>query len=179
MRGLFLGRFQPFHAGHLAVVAELRRLRPEEELILAIGSAQISHTPDNPFTGGERMEMVLRALDEARLERVVPVPLLDIDRHGLWAAYLASILPRFERVYTHNPLTEMLFREAGYQVIPVAWHERDRFEGTKIRRALAEDGPWRPLVPPAVAAYLQAIGAPGRLRLLTEAPRPPTVAELP
>lgn len=178
-RGLFLGRFQPFHSGHLAVITELRRRRPEEPLLLGIGSAQLSHTPDNPFTGGERMEMVLRSLVEAHLDGVVPVPLLDIDRHGLWVAYLASILPRFGRVYTHNPLTELLFREAGYRVVPVAWQERERFEGTRIRRLLAQDGPWRPLVPPAVAGYLESIDATGRLRLLAGAPRPPAVRGLP
>ncbi len=178
-RGLFLGRFQPFHTGHLAVVADLRRRRPDEELLLGIGSAQVSHTPENPFTGGERMEMVLRALAEARVDGVVPVPLLDIDRHGLWVAYLASLLPPFDRVYTRNPLTELLFGEAGYEVVPVAWQDRERLEGTRIRRALLEGDAWRALVPPAVAAYLDAIHAPERLRTLDRAPRPPSVPDRP
>ncbi|MGI0053835.1 MAG: nicotinamide-nucleotide adenylyltransferase [Thermoplasmata archaeon] len=179
MRGLFLGRFQPFHLGHLHVVQELKRQRPEEELLIGVGSAQISHTPDNPFTGGERMEMVLRALRESRIEGVVAIPLLDIDRHGMWVAYLASILPAFGRVYTSNPLTEMLFRDSGYEVLSIDWYDRDRLEGTRIRRGMVDGGEWRSRVPPAVAGYLEEIGAPDRLRRLAVAPRPPEAPPLP
>ncbi|MGA8276399.1 MAG: adenylyltransferase/cytidyltransferase family protein, partial [Thermoplasmata archaeon] len=39
-----MGRFQPFHCGHLKVVETIRRGRPEAALILAIGSAEESYT---------------------------------------------------------------------------------------------------------------------------------------
>ncbi len=179
MRGLLVGRFQPFHRGHLAVLAELRAARPDELILLGIGSAQLSHTPENPFTSAERMEMVLRAIDEAHLPGILPVPLLDIDRHALWVAYLASLLPRFDRVYTSNPLTKLLFEQAGYPVTEVAWKQRDLWEGTRIRRLMRDGGEWSSAVPPAVARYLGEIGAPERIRLLAEAPRPPSVRPMP
>jgi nicotinamide-nucleotide adenylyltransferase len=175
VRGLLVGRFQPFHKGHLAVVEALRRERPQEELLLGIGSAQLSYTPENPFTASERMEMVLRALAEAGLSGVLPIPLLDIDRHGEWVNYLATLLPPFERVYTTNPLTRLLFETGGYTVVEVPWRNREAWEGTRIRRLLATGGPWQPEVPPAVAEYLDGIGAAARLQLLAVAPRPPTV----
>lgn len=179
MRGLLVGRFQPFHRGHLAVLAELKRTHPDELLLLGIGSAQISYTPENPFTASERMEMVLGALDEAKVEGVLPVPLLDIDRHGLWVTYLRSLLPPFEHVYTSNPLTHLLFREAGYEVIDVPWQNREVWEGTRIRRELAAGGPWETAVPPSVARYLRRIDAPARMRTVLEAPRPPSVRPAP
>ncbi|NTV27538.1 MAG: adenylyltransferase/cytidyltransferase family protein, partial [Methanothrix sp.] len=60
MRGLYIGRFQPYHLGHQAV---LDRIAEEmEEIVIVIGSAQESHTSENPFTAGERMDMIYAAL---------------------------------------------------------------------------------------------------------------------
>ena len=63
VRALFVGRFQPFHYGHLRALAII--LQEVEELIIVVGSAQMSHETDNPFTAGERLEMIKGALDEA------------------------------------------------------------------------------------------------------------------
>ncbi len=64
-RGLFIGRFQPPHKGHIKVIQNL--LAKVEELIIIIGSSQISHELDNPFTTGERICMMKSALDEAEI----------------------------------------------------------------------------------------------------------------
>ncbi|MCJ7698989.1 adenylyltransferase/cytidyltransferase family protein, partial [Candidatus Bathyarchaeota archaeon] len=40
-RGLYVGRFQPFHLGHLCAVKKI--LGEVDEVIVAIGSAQYSH----------------------------------------------------------------------------------------------------------------------------------------
>ena len=166
MRGLFVGRFQPFHAGHLAAVREIRRRAPEADLLLVIGSAEESYTAENPFTASERQEMIARALAGARVDRVVPIPVADIRRHALWVRYLEGLLPPFERVYTNNPLTRTLFEQAGYAVVRTALHDRVRLEGHKIRRRLAAGQPLGDRVPPAVAGYLREIGASDRLRML-------------
>jgi nicotinamide-nucleotide adenylyltransferase len=179
VRGLLVGRFQPFHLGHLRALQAIRKDRAEEMILLGIGSAQVSHTPENPFTGGERMEMALRALEESKAERVLPVPLLDIDRHSLWVSYLASLLPVFTRVYTNNPLTRTLFEAAGYEVLGVPWQDREHLEGTAIRREMVSGDGWRPRVPTAVRKYLEEIHGPERLRTLAHAPRPPHVGDRP
>jgi nicotinamide-nucleotide adenylyltransferase len=74
-RAVFVGRFQPFHLGHLIVAKDI--LEEVDELIVVIGSAQYSHTIENPFTSGERMMMIREALREAQVpaERywIVPV----------------------------------------------------------------------------------------------------------
>jgi nicotinamide-nucleotide adenylyltransferase len=168
VRGLLVGRFQPFHSGHLEVVRSVRAAREDEELILGVGSAQESYTWKNPFTSGERMEMIARALREAKLEGVLPVPLPDIQRHALWVRYAESILPPFQRVYTNNPLTRVLFEQAQYPVESPALVDRTRFEGEVVRDHLARDQGWKPLVPPAVAGYLVELGAPARLTVLRE-----------
>jgi nicotinamide-nucleotide adenylyltransferase len=168
VRGLLVGRFQPFHLGHLGVVRSIRASHPERTLLLGIGSAQASYTPDNPFTAGERFEMIERGLAEAQLEGGLPVPLTDIDRHALWVSHVASMLPAFETVYTNNPLTRTLFERAGYTVESPPWVNRARYEGAKVRTAMLAGDRWRSLVPTAVAEYLEEIHAVDRLRLLSE-----------
>jgi len=166
MRGVLIGRFQPFHLGHLAVVRALRAARPAEPLLLGIGSAQASYTWENPFTAGERFEMIDAALREAGLSDCPIVPLPDIERHAQWVAYVESMLPPFDRVYTNNPLTRLLFERARYAVESPPLVDRARFEGARIRDALAAGGSWTDRLPPAVAQYLLRVDAPQRLRLL-------------
>ena len=168
MRGLLIGRFQPFHRGHLAVVREIRGARPDAPLLIGIGSAEESYTWKNPFTAGERFEMIHRALDEAEIGRVEIVPIADIRRHALWVRYLEGLLPPFDRVYTNNPLTRLLFERAGYDVESPRLVDRRRFEGVRLRTRIAAGSGWKGLVPPAVARYLGTIDAPARLRVLRE-----------
>ncbi len=175
MRGLLVGRFQPFHLGHLGVVREILRQRPHVPLILGIGTAEESFTWKNPFTAGERFEMIDRALQEAAVGPTLVVPLNDIRRHAQWVTYLTSMLPRFDRAYTNNPLTRLLFERAGYTVESTHLIQRRRFEGAHIRASLAADRGWRALVPPAVTEYLSEIGAPARLATLR--PKRPSPSE--
>lgn len=177
-RGLLVGRFQPFHRGHLSVIQSIRAARPTDALILGIGSAQESYTFENPFTAGERGEMIERALREVGVTGCSVVPIPDINRHSLWVAHLESLLPPFDRVYTNNPLTRLLFERAGYSVESPTLVHRDEYEGTRIRRLLASGGPWADSVPPAVATYLREIDGEGRLHLLADGgeSRPPPPA---
>lgn len=176
MRGLLIGRFQPFHRGHLAVVREIRAARPSAPLLIGIGSAEESYTWKDPFTAGERFEMIVRALDEGQVGGVEVVPIADIRRHALWVGYLEALLPRFDRIYTNNPLTRALFERAGYDVESPVLVDRRRFEGRKIRARLAAGRGWKELVPPAVAKYLTTISAPARLRTLRRGVEEPPAA---
>jgi nicotinamide-nucleotide adenylyltransferase len=168
VRGLLVGRFQPFHLGHLAVVRHLKRVRPDEPLVLGVGSAADSYTSENPFTAAERQEMIARALEAKRITGWVAVPIPDIHRHALWVAHVAELVPPFRRVYTNNPLTRTLFARAGYEVEDTPMFDRERFEGTAIRRQIREaDGGWKTCVPPAVAEYLDELKATDRLRTVS------------
>jgi len=59
-RGILVGRFQPFHLGHLSAVRDASR--EVDELVIVIGSSQKSHEFRNPFTAGERIEMIRETL---------------------------------------------------------------------------------------------------------------------
>ena len=77
-RAVLPGRFQPVHKGHIEVIKwALERV---DELIIVIGSAQESHTFENPFTAGERMLMIREALREINVDfsRIYIVPVLSL-----------------------------------------------------------------------------------------------------
>jgi nicotinamide-nucleotide adenylyltransferase len=61
-RGFYIGRFQPYHNGHHSVLERIAR--SVDEIVIGVGSAQLSHTLDNPFTAGERVLMLTRSLTD-------------------------------------------------------------------------------------------------------------------
>ncbi len=163
-RALVVGRFQPFHVGHLEAV---RRLASAfDEVVVAIGSADVSHTLKNPFTASERFDMVRDALVEAGVGNAIVVPVQDVNRNAIWVAHVVSLVPRFRVFFTNNPLPAFLFRAAGFEVRPMPFVDRARHEGSRVRALLVEGGAWEPLVPPAVARRIREAGGPERLRAL-------------
>ncbi|MCK9564723.1 MAG: nicotinamide-nucleotide adenylyltransferase [Methanothrix sp.] len=161
-RALYIGRFQPYHLGHQAVLEKI--VKDAEEIVIVIGSAQESHTSENPFTGGERMEMIYAALDESDLrERCVVTPLQDIKRNSVWVSHLQSMVPRFDAVYSNNPLVVQLVGEAGIQIRNPPMYQRDMYSGTVIRKLMREKCGWASLVPAAVAAFIEEMGGVERL----------------
>lgn len=167
-RGLYIGRFQPFHRGHLGAIKDI--LKEVDELVIVIGSAQYSHRLNNPFTAGERMVMIRRALEEAGLAYtrfwVVPVP--DVHLHMLWVSAVEGYTPRFDVVYSNEPLTRRLFIEAGYEVKAIRFHERKLYSSTEIRKRMLEDKSWEELVPKSVAAFIREVDGINRLRDLNK-----------
>jgi len=167
MRAFFIGRFQPYHLGHHEVVKNL--LREVDELIIGIGSAQESHSLENPFTAGERVLMIDRAVEEAKRElgiekKVYIIPLEDIYRNSLWVAHVCSMVPPFDVVYTNNPLVYRLFKEAGFRVLHTKMYNRSEYQGTEIRRKMLEGEDWEKFVPKSVAEIIKEIDGIGRLR---------------
>jgi nicotinamide-nucleotide adenylyltransferase len=160
-RGFYIGRFQPYHNGHQSVLERIAR--EVDEIVIGVGSAQLSHEQLNPFTAGERVLMITRSLAGLACPFYV-IPIEDIQRNALWVAHVRSMAPPFERVYTSNPLVMRLFAEVGAEVHSPAMYERQTHSGTAIReRMLAGDG-WEHLVPPAVVRVIREIDGVERLR---------------
>ncbi|AEA47996.1 nicotinamide-nucleotide adenylyltransferase [Archaeoglobus veneficus] len=166
MRGFFIGRFQPYHFGHHEV---LRRILDEvDELIIGIGSAQESHTMDNPFTAGERILMISRAIEDMDVKkRVYIVPLEDIYRNSLWVSHVRSMVPPFDVVYSNNPLVIRLFKEAGVKVVSTKLYRRFEYQGTEIRKRMLNGGDWESLVPKPVVEVIKEIDGVGRIKDIT------------
>jgi len=171
-RGLLIGRFQPFHLGHMKCVHHALERLPE--LIIAIGSAQFSHTLHNPFTAGERVTMIRLALDEAKIDadKYFLIPVRDLRIHDLWVPHVVSQTPRFEVVYSNEPITSRLFKEAGFRVEPITFYDREKYSSTEIRERVVHRKSWEELVSKSVATYIKNIFGDERLRELAMSDEP-------
>lgn len=73
---VFIGRFQPFHFGHLAVVRQ--GLEQAEKLIILVGSSWQPRSVRNPWLFEEREAMLRACLAPEEQARVLTAPLMDI-----------------------------------------------------------------------------------------------------
>ncbi|MHC1583047.1 MAG: nicotinamide-nucleotide adenylyltransferase [Methanosarcinales archaeon] len=164
-RGLYIGRFQPYHMGHSQVLEVIAG--SVDEVIIGIGSAQRSHQKSDPFTAGERVLMVSRAVEELGIKTYI-IPIEDVHRNSLWVSHVKSLTPPFEVVYSNNPLVKELFREAGIEVVETPLFNRERYSGKRIRRLmLSDDEGWKDLVPTSVLRVIDEIDGVGRLRRIS------------
>jgi nicotinamide-nucleotide adenylyltransferase len=168
-RGIFVGRFQPFHKGHLAAVKKV--VDEVDELVIVVGSSQYSHRLDNPFTAGERVTMIRRALVEEgiQLSKVWIIPVPDVHQHMLWVSQIIGYCPRFDMVYANEPLTCRLFMEAGFKVEQVSPINREVYLATEIRKRILAGETWEELVPSSVVKFIKEIEGDVRLRDLNKA----------
>jgi nicotinamide-nucleotide adenylyltransferase len=167
-RGLYVGRFQPFHLGHLHAVKHI--LSHVDEAVIVIGSAQYSHRLDNPFTAGERLTMIRKALNEAKIppSNYWLIPIRDMNVHMMWVAEVRGYTPDFQSVYSNEPLTTRLFMEAGFPVKPIPFSKRRLYLATEIRERMLHNKSWTDLVPDSVAAFIQEIDGVNRLQDLSK-----------
>ena len=164
-RGFYIGRFQPYHDGHHAMVD---RIREEiDELVVGIGSADQSHTVRNPFTAGERIMMITKALAEFEMTTYA-VPIEDLNRNSVWVSHVQSMSPNFDVAYSNNPLVVRLFEEAGIEVRQSPMFQREEFEGTEVRTRMAAGDDWESLVPQTVAEVIEEIEGLNRIQRITE-----------
>lgn len=163
--GLFIGRFQPFHNGHLATV--MYALKSVDTLVIVVGSAQKSHEPRNPFTAGERVAMIKAALDAERdidMKRIMVVSVPDVEVHSLWTQQVDMLVPRYDVVYANDPFTLLLFRERGIRAVEAPLVKREQLSATEIRKRMVSGGNWQELVPAPVAKVIDSIGGVERVR---------------
>lgn len=167
-RAVFVGRFQPFHKGHLEALKDI--LEKVDEVIIVVGSSQYSHRLDDPFTTGERVTMIRRALENEGIKPtrywVVPVP--DVHVHMIWVAQVIGYTPKFDVVYTNEPVTRRLFIEAGFKVEPVPFHKRKVYSATEIRKRMLNGEHWEELVPDSVMKFIKEIDGIQRVQDLAE-----------
>ena len=164
MHGLVIGRFQPFHNGHRALLQ--KALEDCQQVTVAIGSSTARPSLRNPFTAAERRQMVAACfpvdLATGRL-RVVEVP--DVNNPPKYVAHVLGITGPIDRAYGNDPSTLDLFADAGIATHSPGLVDRERSEASAIRIQLAEDdSAWRKAVPAAVAPLLQQWDAGRRLR---------------
>jgi nicotinamide-nucleotide adenylyltransferase len=167
LTGLFIGRFQPFHLGHMTTIKFA--LNYVEELVVVIGSAQKSHEIRHPFTAGERIQMInnsLNADNEVNTKRILLIPIPDIDIHSLWTHQIDVLVPSYSVVFTNDYFTTLLFNERGIKVIQPRLYQREELSATEIRSRIANNGDWKKLVTPQTTQVIESIAGVQRIKTI-------------
>lgn len=158
---LFIGRFQPFHNGHLYSLKKC--LEIAESVIIGIGSSQESGTENNPWSYEERKEMIESVIkgtdllpgESRKVAEIIPVP--DFPGDDEWAEYvlkeLAKLGVKKEEVVcvSNNEWTNNVMENAGMNAHESGLYNRDELEGVKIREMMRKgDRSWEKRVPDCV-----------------------------
>ena len=165
MKGLFVGRFQPFHLGHLKAIEWI--LERCEKVTVVIGSSLESSTQRNPFTLEERKEMIEKSLEKEGVAKekyeIIWIP--DVFNCDRW---VKSILGKaeFNVVFTRSLWVKHCF---DLFEITVKEHPMfDPYSARKIRRMMKEEEDWESLLPSGSNEAIKQIDIKKRLKGKTE-----------
>ena len=164
MDGLLIGRFQPFHLGHLDAV--LFGLSRTENLFICIGSSNKSNERRNPFSAEERREMIISSIEPSMVDRLKIFDIPDVGDHEKWTFEIDKIVPKYDIIFTNDEFTKALFEKREMNVVPVELKDREKFSGTNIRELIADDENWQDSVPRGTKKVLDKIDAKERLKNL-------------
>jgi nicotinamide-nucleotide adenylyltransferase len=106
---LIIGRFQPFHAGHLGLIQ--RYYRAGFTIKIAIGSTQERFTEKNPLTCMERERKIKWVMKEFNIKRYKIYHVPDIKDDSRYVKHVLNIVGSFNTIVTGNPQVLKLFRD--------------------------------------------------------------------
>ena len=164
MNGILIGRFQPFHLGHLEALRFA--LSKVDKLWIGIGSSNKPIQKNNPFSAEERKKMILDSLNDKTNNKVNIFFVPDFDDHEKWANYIDTLVPKFDIVFTNDKMTKHLYVKRKITVCSIPFTKRDVFSGTNIRDLITSDQPWEQYVPHETGKFLNKINTKQRLKNL-------------
>lgn len=165
---VLIGRFQPFHNGHLALLQQA--LERAQQVVVVLGSAGQARSPKNPFNWRERAALIQESLPHADQARVRCLPMRDFYDEPRWVAAVRAgvqaLVPQGARIalvgHFKDGSSDYLARFPGWELVSLP--RQGDFDGTPVRDAYlgtpAEQlaALWPALetqVPPAVLRFLQ------------------------
>ena len=164
MNGLLIGRFQPFHLGHLEALQFA--LSKVDKLWLGLGSSNKPIGKSNPFSAEERKKMILSSIDDSMKNKITIYFIPDVDNHVKWIEKIDTIVPKFDIVFSNDPLTDHLYSKRTVQVISIPFLKRDQLSGTRIRDLIKSDQKWDDLVPSGTKLILENLDLKNRIKIL-------------
>jgi nicotinamide-nucleotide adenylyltransferase len=121
---LYIGRFQPFHKGHLDVVKFIAGTEDISKIIIAIGSSQFDYMhkspkwprANNPFTYEERKEIIEKCI-AGEIQKPYEIHALpDYFDYPKWYQHIVDKLPKFDCLYTTDRTEKAFFEGKSYEV---------------------------------------------------------------
>ncbi len=142
--GLIIGRFQPFHFGHLYLLK--KGLEICDKIIIGIGSASI-FDKNNPLSYEKRKEMIKKVIKNEKLKVEKIVSLEDFFDDEKWLENVKNKVGQFDIVIGNNEWTNKIMENAGYQVKRFPYYKRFLYEGWRIRKLIRQKKPWQDRLP--------------------------------
>ena len=139
--GLTVGRYQPFHKGHLKSLNWI--LERVTKLYIVIGSAQESRTKKNPFTCLERKKMIESCLTG----NIIFLFSDDNESDDIWKDNILKQAQDTDIIFTNNDVVKNIFN-GTIEIIEVPFFYEVR--ATEIRKLMREKKRWEHLVPESV-----------------------------
>ena len=164
MNGLLIGRFQPFHLGHLEALQFA--LSKVDKLWVGLGSSNKPVQKNNPFSAEERKQMILSSIDNTTKERISIYFIPDLDNHVKWIEKIDTIVPKFDIIFSNDELTKHLYSKRSVQVVAIPFLNRNVLSGTNIRDLIISDQKWDNLVPQGTRNFLKNTSAKEHLKNL-------------
>ena len=164
MNGFLIGRFQPFHLGHLDALRFA--LSKVDKLWIGLGSSNKPLQKNNPFSAEERKEMILSSIDESMKQKIQIYFIPDLENHIKWIELIDTLVPKFDIVFTNDELTRHLYSKRDVEVLPIPFVKRDILSGTNIRDMIISDQTWEDFVPEGTKIFLSKTSAKQRLKNL-------------
>ncbi len=153
---IFIGRFQPFHLGHQAVVDAA--LEQSRKLIMLLGSSHRPRCTRNPWTFSERESMIRSGLSDEANERLIIAPLMDaMYNDDLWTGNIQKTVAGIVSSHHDQPHREARLGLIGhckdhssyYLKLFPQWHSIDvksdiQISGSQIRDQIfrSDQGHW-------------------------------------
>lgn len=150
---LIVGRFQPFHKGHLFLIK--KALEKANTIIIGIGSANIIDE-NNPIDFETRKKVIKAVFYKEGIEDklIKIVPLADYFDDKKWLLNLIKQVGKFDLTLGHNEWTNNILKKAGYKVLKVDYYKRPLYEGWRIRKLIKEGRKWQNRVPKYIVPWL-------------------------
>ena len=161
MTGVYWGRFNPPHKGHLFIIKTL--IKEVDTLIIAIGSAEIKNTKRNPFDGNERKIMMKVYLKENKLpiRRIKIITDPDGKSFSSGIKNLFRLCGKFDVIYTDKKtIIDLISNKVKIKKIK----RKVRVSSTQIRDAIAKDKSWENLTGISVVKTIKGLNGINRIK---------------
>ncbi len=146
-QGLFIGRFQPFHKGHLYALEVASSFC--KKLVIGIGSSQERGTAANPLSAEARIRIIKAGIRGTQIKtsnlKFIEIP--DFRDNDAWFEYIIKKEPKIDIIFSRNALVKKIFLSHGIPIMSPEWYKRKTFVATRIRGLIKNGKRWQDCVP--------------------------------
>lgn len=129
-----IGRFQPFHNGHLSILKKIEKNQKIKKIIIIIGSSQFKNIQDNPYSLSARKKIIKLSIAGQIKKKVTIKSCPDVFNDKLWWQKIIKITGKNIVVYTGNQWVKNIFKKNKIKIINIK--KEIKISGTALRKLI-------------------------------------------